>query len=52
MMIAFVVLTVAVWAVTYGKLSPKVLGALLIILSFLGLLVPAYDLIGFGKLPF
>jgi len=52
MMGAFVVLTGVVWAVTYGKLSPKVLGALLIALSFLGLLVPAYDLIGFGKLPF
>ncbi len=52
MMIAFVVLTLAIWAVTYGKLSPKVLGSLLIILSFVGLIIPAYDLLGFGKLPF
>jgi hypothetical protein len=52
MMVAFVVLTLVVWAVTYGKMSPKVLGWLLIILSFLGLLVPTYDLLGYGKLPF
>ena len=52
MMLAFVVLTLVVWAVGYGKMSPKVLGVLLIVLSFVGLLVPAYDLIGYGKLPF
>ncbi len=51
MMVAFVILTLVVWAVTYGKMSPKVLGVLLIILTFLGLIIPAYDLIGFGKLP-
>ena len=52
MMIAFVALTLAVWAVTYGKLSPKVLGALLVVLTFVGLIIPAYDLLGYGKLPF
>jgi len=52
MMICFVVLTLVVWAVTYGKTSPKVLGWLLIILTFVGLIIPAYDLMGYGKLPF
>ena len=52
MMICFVVLTLVVWGVTYGKVSAKVLGILLIVLSFVGLLIPAYDLLGFGKLPF
>jgi len=52
MMVAFVVLTLVIWAVTYGKMSAKVLGTLLVILSFVGLLVPAYDLLGYGKLPF
>ena len=51
-MVAFVVLTLVIWAVTYGKMSAKVLGTLLVILSFVGLLVPAYDLLGYGKLPF
>jgi hypothetical protein len=51
MMIAFVVLTLVVWAVTYGKMSPKVLGAVLIILTFLGLIVPSYSLLGYGVLP-
>ena len=51
MMICFMILTLVVWAVTYGKMSPKVLGVVLIILTYVGLLVPAYDLIGFGKLP-
>jgi len=52
MMICFVVLTLVVWAVTYGKMSPKVLGWLLLILTFVGLIIPAYALLGFGKLPF
>jgi hypothetical protein len=52
MMTAFVVLTVVIWAVTYGKMSPRVLGWLLIVLSFLGLIVPTYSLLGYGKLPF
>lgn len=52
MMICFVVLTIVVWGVTYGKVSAKVLGFLLIILTFVGLIIPAYDLLGFGKLPF
>jgi len=52
MMVTFVILTAVVWAVTYGKCSPKVLGWLLIILSFTGLIIPTYSLLGYGKLPF
>jgi putative amide transporter protein len=52
MMFCFVILTIVVWMVTYGKASPKLLGWLLIILTFVGLLVPSYDLLCFGKLPF
>jgi len=52
MMVTFVLLTAVVWGVTYGKLSPKVLGWLLIILTFTGLIIPTYSLLGYGKLPF
>jgi hypothetical protein len=52
MMIAFVILTLVAWFVTHGKLSPKALGAVLVVLTFLGLILPSYDLLGYGKLPF
>jgi len=52
MMATFVILTAVVWGVTYGKMSAKVLGVILIILTFTGLLIPAYSLLGYGKLPF
>jgi putative amide transporter protein len=52
MMVDFVVLLVAVCGLTFGKISGKVVGALLVILTFVGLLVPAFDLLAYGKLPF
>lgn len=51
-MAAFTVLTLVIWGVTYGKVSPKVLGWLLIIYSLTGLILPTYSLLGYGKLPF
>jgi hypothetical protein len=48
----FTVLTLVVWAVTYGKVSAKLAGILLIAMALIDLLVPAFDLLGFGKLPF
>jgi hypothetical protein len=48
----FTVLTVVVWAVTYGKVGAKLAGVLLIAFAIVDLLVPAIDLLGFGKLPF
>jgi hypothetical protein len=48
----FTVLTVVVWAVTYGKVGAKLAGVLLIAMALIDLLVPAFDLLGFGKLPF
>jgi hypothetical protein len=52
MMGCFVLLTVVVWAVTYGKVGAKLAGVLLIAMAVIDLLVPAFDLLGFGKLPF
>ncbi len=52
MMGCFVVLTLVVWAVTYGKVGAKLAGVLLILMALIDLLVPAFDLLGFGKLPF
>jgi hypothetical protein len=52
MMGCFVVLTVVVWAVTYGKVGAKLAGVLLIAMAIIDLIVPAFDLLGFGKLPF
>jgi putative amide transporter protein len=52
MMGTFVVLTAVVWGVTYGKLSAKLLGIVLLILTFTGLIIPTYSLLGYGKLPF
>jgi putative amide transporter protein len=52
MMITFVVLTVVVWGVTYGKVGAKLAGVLLVLFAIISLLVPAFDLLGYGKLPF
>jgi putative amide transporter protein len=52
MMISFVILTVVAWAVTHGKMPATVLGGVLIVLTFIGLILPAYDLLGYGRLPF
>lgn len=52
MFATFTVLTALVWANCYGKLSGKVVGGLLIILNFTGLIIPVFSLFLFGKLPF
>ena len=52
MMGCFVLLTVVVWAVTYGKVGAKLAGVLLIAMAIVDLIIPAFDLLGFGKLPF
>jgi putative amide transporter protein len=48
----FVVLLTAVWANTYGWVPPKVVGALLVVLNFISLAVPAFGLMLFNRLPF
>jgi len=52
MMVDFVVLLLAVCGLTFGKIPGKLVGAILVILTFVGLLVPAFDLLAYGKLPF
>lgn len=52
MMADFVVLLLCVAGLTFGKIPGKVVGALLVILTFVGLIVPAIDLLAYGKLPF
>jgi len=52
MMADFVVLLLCVAGLTFGKISGKVVGALLVILVFVGLLAPAFGLLAYGKLPF
>ncbi len=52
MFLTFVVLTLAVWANCYGKMSGKVVGFLLVVLTFTCLLAPAFSLFLLGKLPF
>lgn len=52
MMVDFVVLLLAVCGLTFGKIPGKLVGAILVILTFVGLLVPAFDLLAWGKLPF
>ncbi len=49
---SFTVLCLSVTAQAYGKIGAKLPAWLLIILSFTSLLVPAFDLMGYGKLPF
>jgi len=48
----FAILTIVIWMVTYGKASAKLLGWMLVILSLVGLILPVYSLLGYGKLPF
>ncbi|HEX9022640.1 MAG TPA: hypothetical protein VF799_02245 [Geobacteraceae bacterium] len=52
MMADFVVLLLCVAGLTFGKISGKVVGALLVILTFVGLIAPAIGLLAYGKLPF
>jgi len=52
MFATFVVLTLAVWANCYGKLSGKVVGGMLIVFTFTGLIMPAFWLFLLGKFPF
>jgi hypothetical protein len=52
MMADFVILLLAVCGLTFGKIPGKLVGAILVILTFVGLLVPAFDLLAYGKLPF
>lgn len=52
MFATFTVLTALVWANCYGKISGKVVGGLLLVLTFTGLIIPVFSLFLFGKLPF
>jgi len=52
MFATFTVLLVTVWANCYGKVGAKVVGWMLIVLNFLCLVLPVFDLFLFGKLPF
>jgi hypothetical protein len=52
MFATFVILTVAVWANCYGKISGKVVGGMLILFTFTGLIMPAFSLFLLGKFPF
>lgn len=52
MFATFVILTLAVWANAYGKMGAKVVGFLLIIFAFTGLIIPAFSLYLAGKFPF
>ena len=52
MNITFVVICFTVTGVTYGKINAKIAAWMFIVLSFTCLLVPAFDLMAFGKLPF
>lgn len=48
----YAVLTYMVFFVAYGKLSAKVLAYSLILWVAIGLWIPAFSLLGWGKLPF
>ncbi len=52
MMVDFVILLLAVCGLTFGKVPGKLVGAILVILVFVGLLAPAIGLLAYGKLPF
>lgn len=52
MFTTFTILLVVVWANGYGKVSGKVVGWLLLVLNFICLVLPVFDLFLFGKLPF
>lgn len=48
----YTVLYIMVWLNAYGKLSAKLLGVSLIIWTVVGLWVPSFWLLTYGKLPF
>lgn len=48
----FVVICFTVTGVTYGKINPKVVAVMFLVLSCTCLLVPAFGLMAYGKLPF
>lgn len=52
MNVTFVVICFTVTGVTYGKINAKIAAVMFIVLSFTCLLVPAFDLMAYGKLPF
>lgn len=52
MNLTFVVICFTVTGVTYGKINPKIAATMFIVLSFTCLLVPAFGLMAYGKLPF
>jgi len=52
MFTTFTVLLVTVWANCYEKVSGTVVGWMLIVLNFICLALPVFDLFLFGKLPF
>jgi len=52
MNITFVVICFTVTGVTYGKVNPKVAAVMFLVLSCSCLLVPAFGLMAYGKLPF
>ena len=52
MNITFVVICFTVTGVTYGKINAKIAAVMFLVLSCTCLLVPAFDLMGYGKLPF
>jgi len=52
MYVSFTILCLSVTAQGYGKIGAKLPAWLLIILSFTSLLIPAFGLMAYGKLPF
>jgi len=52
MFATFTVLTALVWGNCYGKISGKLVGGLLIVLTFTGLIIPVFSLYLFGAFPF
>jgi apolipoprotein N-acyltransferase len=52
MFATFAVLTALVWGNCYGKISAKLVGGLLIVLTFTGLIAPVFSLFLFGAFPF
>ena len=52
MNLTFVVICFTVTGVTYGKVNPKIAAVMFLVLSCSCLLVPAFGLMAYGKLPF
>jgi putative amide transporter protein len=50
--ITWAVLTLCIFGFTRGKISGKIVGTELVVLSFVTLFLPAVGLMGYGKLPF